>query len=190
MLSLCRRSRSPTTRPSKRKRTALPMPTCAISTTEKIVPLPRQFQGTTLSKVADGVVSCSAGGLPPEIALNFAGLGFVRPAAVVFLSNLMWWLHHRGTPRSISAGLKTIRRRWNFWTTLCSLSSDLAQRPRRRPRRRLSFDLPLCLPKPHCAPTKPKQHGRPTPMPTAWSDGIGRSIFRSHWRPPARTRDR
>jgi hypothetical protein len=62
-----------------------------------IIPLPRQFQGTTLSKVADGVVSCSAGGLPPEIAINFAGLGFVRPAAVVFLSNLLWWLHHRGT---------------------------------------------------------------------------------------------
>jgi hypothetical protein len=62
-----------------------------------VVSLPRQFQGTTLSKVADDVVSCSPAGLPPEIAINFAGLGFVRPAGVVFLSNLLWWLHHRGT---------------------------------------------------------------------------------------------
>lgn len=63
--------------------------------------------------------------------------------------------------------------------------------------RRVSADIdasasviPSYLPKPHCAPTRPKQHDRPTPLPTAWSDGICRSIFRSHCRPPARTRDR
>ena len=44
-------------------------------------------------------------------------------------------------------------------------------------------------PRPHCAPTTPKQHGRPTPAPTAWSDDTCKSIFPSHWPPLARTRD-
>ena len=89
--------------------------------------LPRQLQGTTLAKVADDVVSCSAGGLPREIAINFAGLGFVRPAAVVFLSNLMWWLHHRGTKVHL-CGLENYSAPLKFLDDFCSLSSTAGKR--------------------------------------------------------------
>ena len=63
--------------------------------------------------------------------------------------------------------------------------------PRALAAARAAFDrFSSYLPKPHCAPTKPRQHGRPTPAPTAWSDDTCKSIFRSHWPPLARTRDR
>jgi len=31
------------------------------------------------------------------LELDFQNLGFIRPAGVVFLSNLLWWLQQQGT---------------------------------------------------------------------------------------------
>ena len=62
-----------------------------------VIKLPHQFEGLTLSKVADDVVNCSPNGLPPEIEVDFSKLRFIRPAGVVFLSNLIWWFHYRQT---------------------------------------------------------------------------------------------
>jgi hypothetical protein len=70
--------------------------------THPFIVLPRQFEGLTLSKVAADVVNCSPNGLPPEIVIDFAKLGFIRPSAVVFLSNLIWWLLHRDTKVHLS----------------------------------------------------------------------------------------
>ena len=63
-----------------------------------VIILPAQFKGPTLSKVAADVINCaSSDGLPGELMFDFSKLGFIRPAGVVFLSNLLWWLHHKGT---------------------------------------------------------------------------------------------
>jgi len=64
-----------------------------------VIRLPAQFKGPTLSRVAADVIDCSSsdGRLPDELIFDFAKLGFIRPAGVVFLSNLLWWLHYKGT---------------------------------------------------------------------------------------------
>jgi anti-sigma regulatory factor (Ser/Thr protein kinase) len=59
--------------------------------------LPAQFDGLSLSTVADDVVAKSASGFPLEIMFDFKALRFIRPAGVVFISNLVYWLHERGT---------------------------------------------------------------------------------------------
>jgi hypothetical protein len=62
--------------------------------------LPSQFEGRTLSKVAADVVACSPNGRPGDLinlTFDFSKLTFVRPSGIVFLSNLIWWLHHHGT---------------------------------------------------------------------------------------------
>ena len=56
------------------------------------IPLPAQLNGITLSRVAAAIVAAPQKGLPSEIIFDFAGLQFVRPTGVVFLSNLIWWL--------------------------------------------------------------------------------------------------
>jgi hypothetical protein len=62
-----------------------------------VVRLPHQFDGLSLSQVAANVVKISPDGLPRVIAFDFSKLAFVRPAGVVFLSNLPHWLHEKGT---------------------------------------------------------------------------------------------
>jgi hypothetical protein len=64
-----------------------------------VICLPAQFKGLTLSKVAADVIGAAGaeGVLPDEIAIDFSRLNFIRPAGVVFLSNLIWWLHRQGT---------------------------------------------------------------------------------------------
>jgi hypothetical protein len=62
--------------------------------------LPKHFQGRTLSKVAADVVACSPDGRPAnlgKVVFDFSKLTFVHPSGIVFLSNLIWWLHHAGT---------------------------------------------------------------------------------------------
>jgi hypothetical protein len=61
------------------------------------VRLPSQFEGVTLSKLAAEIKEKCPNGLPPEIKIDFEGLQFVRPAGVVFLSNLVHWLNAQKT---------------------------------------------------------------------------------------------
>ena len=58
--------------------------------------IPRQFTGLSLSRVADNVVQKANTGWPPELIFDFAELNFIRPAGVVFLSNLFHWLKEKG----------------------------------------------------------------------------------------------
>lgn len=59
--------------------------------------IPRQFKGVTLSRVAEDIAQRCPDGLPRELVFDFKDLKFIRPAGVVFLSNLFWWIHERGT---------------------------------------------------------------------------------------------
>lgn len=71
--------------------------------TEVTIPLPRQFEGATLSRVVDSLVTSADGGqLPNAITFDFSTLRFIRPAGVVFLSNLVHWLAGQGTKVSFS----------------------------------------------------------------------------------------
>jgi hypothetical protein len=62
-----------------------------------VIALPAQFKGLTLSKLARAVVDGCPNWPPGEISFDFSRLKFIRPAGVVFLSNLLWWLHYQGT---------------------------------------------------------------------------------------------
>lgn len=61
------------------------------------VSLPQQFEGETLSNVAAEIYEKCPTGLPVEIKMDLADLRFIRPAGIVFLSNLVHWLNERGT---------------------------------------------------------------------------------------------
>lgn len=62
------------------------------------IAIPRNFKGATLSKLAEDIVAgLPDGNWPPLLELDFQNLGFIRPAGVVFLSNLLWWLQQQGT---------------------------------------------------------------------------------------------
>ena len=63
----------------------------------RTVQLPSQFEGVTLSKVAAELQEKCSDGLPREIEIDFEKLEFIRPAGVVFLSNLVHWLNENGT---------------------------------------------------------------------------------------------
>jgi anti-sigma regulatory factor (Ser/Thr protein kinase) len=62
-----------------------------------VILIPRQFKGVTLSKLANDITSQHPNGLPESMTFDFQQLSFIRPAGVVFLSNLFWWLHEHGT---------------------------------------------------------------------------------------------
>jgi hypothetical protein len=64
---------------------------------DPVILLPRQFEGRTLSRVAADVVSHAQNGWPAKIIFDFAKLEFIRPAGIVFLSNLAHWLHAKGS---------------------------------------------------------------------------------------------
>lgn len=67
------------------------------STARPSIALPRQFKGATLSRFARDLVAGCPEGWPLVLEIDFQNLSFIRPAGVVFLSNLLWWLHHHGT---------------------------------------------------------------------------------------------
>lgn len=62
-----------------------------------VILVPRQFKGVTISKLANEINERCPSGLPDALTLDFQQLAFIRPAGVVFLSNLIWWLHEHGT---------------------------------------------------------------------------------------------
>jgi hypothetical protein len=69
-----------------------------------VIALPQQFRGTTLSTVAAAVVDHvdNDGVWPEELTFDFSRLNFIRPAGVVFLSNLCHWLNEQGTKVSFA----------------------------------------------------------------------------------------
>lgn len=70
------------------------------------VRLPYQFNGLSLSKVASDLSAHAIKGWPPEVQIDFSGLGFVRPAGIVFLSNVFAWMNKQGTKVTLT-GLGT-----------------------------------------------------------------------------------
>jgi hypothetical protein len=60
-----------------------------------VVVIPRQFSGLTLSRLAAQVIHEARSGWPPEMAFDFGELAFIRPAGMVFLSNLIYWLNEK-----------------------------------------------------------------------------------------------
>jgi anti-sigma regulatory factor (Ser/Thr protein kinase) len=65
--------------------------------TDPVIRLPAQFDGQALSTVAAGVVAHSQSAFPAKLNFDFAQVDFIRPAGVVFLSNLVNWLGENGT---------------------------------------------------------------------------------------------
>ncbi len=59
--------------------------------------IPTRFEGATLSTLAESIAAGCPGGLSSKLVLDFQKLSFIEPAGVVFLSNLIWWLHQNGT---------------------------------------------------------------------------------------------
>jgi anti-sigma regulatory factor (Ser/Thr protein kinase) len=57
-----------------------------------IISLPSRFDGSTMTRLIDGVVAAGGKQLPSEIVFDFSSLTFIRPSAVCFLSNLSHWL--------------------------------------------------------------------------------------------------
>ena len=64
---------------------------------DPVIKLPAQFDGQTLSKVALDVVAHSREEFPRKLIFDLGQLDFIRPAGVVFLSNLINWLKENGT---------------------------------------------------------------------------------------------
>lgn len=63
--------------------------------------IPKRFEGATLSTFAESIVAGCPGGLPSNLVIDFQTLNFIQPAGVVFLSNLLLWLHQNGTGVSL-----------------------------------------------------------------------------------------
>jgi anti-sigma regulatory factor (Ser/Thr protein kinase) len=61
------------------------------------ISLPCRFTGATLSTFVDAIDAKCPDGWPPEIEIDFANLGWIEPSGVVFLSNLIHWVHEKGT---------------------------------------------------------------------------------------------
>src|SRR4051794_40301752 len=62
-----------------------------------VILLPYQLDGVSLSKLASEVSEHALDGSPRELGFDFSTLGKVRPAGVVFLSNLVHWLAEKET---------------------------------------------------------------------------------------------
>lgn len=57
------------------------------------VTIPSQFSGPTMAQLVNQITQAvGSGSLPPRIIFDFRYLGFIQPAGVVFLSNLVHWL--------------------------------------------------------------------------------------------------
>lgn len=65
--------------------------------TSPVIALRHNLTGRMLSGLANDVVKQATDGWPSELAFDFSRLGFISPAGVVFLSNLIYWLNEQGT---------------------------------------------------------------------------------------------
>lgn len=61
-----------------------------------VVSLPRDFDGQAMAIVVKDLINETGNKLPKEITFNFQSLGFIRPAGVAFLNNLVRWLQEKG----------------------------------------------------------------------------------------------
>jgi anti-sigma regulatory factor (Ser/Thr protein kinase) len=66
-----------------------------------VIAIPSQLNGQTLSILARKVLTEAKDGWPTELSFDFSQLGFIRPAGVVFLSNLLHWLQEKGTKSTL-----------------------------------------------------------------------------------------
>jgi anti-sigma regulatory factor (Ser/Thr protein kinase) len=62
-----------------------------------VIVLPKQFNGLSLATLAADVAKHARTGWPSELVFDFSDLAFIRPAGVVFLSNLVHWLNEKKT---------------------------------------------------------------------------------------------
>lgn len=62
-----------------------------------VVLIPYRLSALTMTNLVDQITRGVGGGeLPAELIFDFQNLGFIEPAGIVFLSNLIFWLHERG----------------------------------------------------------------------------------------------
>lgn len=60
------------------------------------VTIPYRFSGLTMTELVNQITAAVGGGqLPQVIIVDFGRLGFIEPAGIVFLSNLIHWLRER-----------------------------------------------------------------------------------------------
>jgi len=77
--------------------------------TREVIHIPSQLKGLTLARVVAQLDETTAGGMPDEFVFDFSGLRFIRPAGIVFLSNVMQWLSDAKGARVQLVGLDTSR---------------------------------------------------------------------------------
>ena len=64
---------------------------------DPVIMLPARLEGVTLSQVAADVAAHAEKEWPKSFKFDFSGLDFIKPAGVVFLSNLAYWLNEQGS---------------------------------------------------------------------------------------------
>lgn len=55
-----------------------------------------ELDGGSVRRVAQALIDGCPNGLPERVVIDFSRLGFIKPAGVTFLSNLILWLKSRG----------------------------------------------------------------------------------------------
>ncbi|HMO30410.1 ATP-binding protein [Enterovirga sp.] len=60
------------------------------------VTLPYRLTGSSVGHVVSKFEKDCQGIVPRRVNIDFRNLGFIEPAGVTFLSNFVWWAHHRG----------------------------------------------------------------------------------------------
>ena len=66
------------------------------------LPLSYELNGANVRRVAQALVDGCPNGLPSRVVIDFSQLGFIKPAGVTFLSNLILWLHSRNVQVAFS----------------------------------------------------------------------------------------
>jgi hypothetical protein len=59
------------------------------------LPIGYELDGPNVRRVAQALIDGCPNGLPARVVIDFSQLGFIKPAGVTFLSNLILWLQSR-----------------------------------------------------------------------------------------------